>query len=138
MLEVSHTPGPWRAGETWRPAIGHADHGDRDANGNIFWGYAIYGRSEDGAEILPTLAAVHNFPDNIHANAALIASAPELLDALVRLVAIIDAAGLENLTRGVQLGQISWSVKATGRLEYARAIIANATEPTPPPSGGAS
>jgi hypothetical protein len=77
------TKGPWRASETWRPPIGNFPIRDKvNANGDIFWGYAIHGRDERGVEVLPTLAAVHNFPNNIHANARLIAAAPELYEAL--------------------------------------------------------
>lgn len=47
------------------------------------------------------------------------------LDALKSLVEIIDKAGLSNLTNGVQLGQTSWYVKASARLEDARAAIAD-------------
>jgi hypothetical protein len=61
--------------------IGKYD-GDLDANGNVFWGYSISGCDEHGAPILPTLASVHNFPDQVEANARLIAAAPELLEAL--------------------------------------------------------
>jgi len=78
-----YTPGPWRAGESWRPPIGNFEvkAEDKDANGNIFWGYSIFGRNEHGGEVLPTLAAVHNFPDNMKANAHLIAAAPDLYEA---------------------------------------------------------
>ena len=37
----------------------------------------------------------------------------DLYFALKRTWEVIDAAGLLNLTRGVQLGQTSWYVKAT-------------------------
>jgi len=79
-----HTAGPWRIGESWRPPVGNMpqDHPDRDANGNVFWGYHISGSGEHGGHILPTLAAVHNFPDQMEANARLIAAAPDLLEAL--------------------------------------------------------
>lgn len=50
-----------------------------------------------------------------------------LYDALSDLVAIIDAAGLLNLSNGVQLGQTSWYVKASERLEYARLVLREAT-----------
>jgi hypothetical protein len=40
--------------------------------------------------------------------------------ALEGLVKIIDAAGLLNLSNGVQLGQTSWYVKAHDALEAAR------------------
>ena len=47
----------------------------------------------------------------------------ELRDALSRLVSIIDAAGVINLSRGVQLGQTSWYVKATDAMAYAKAVM---------------
>lgn len=76
------TPGPWRASETWRPPIGNFPHGT-NANGNVFWGYSISGSNENGGRILPTLAAVHNFPDKIHGNARFIAAARDLVPALL-------------------------------------------------------
>lgn len=50
----------------------------------------------------------------------------ELLSALSGLVAIVDKARLENLMNGVQLGPVSWFVKASERMDYARAVIAKA------------
>lgn len=44
-------------------------------------------------------------------------------EALRDLVAIIDAAGLHNLSNGVQLGRTSWYVKAGDRMAYARRFI---------------
>jgi hypothetical protein len=61
------------------------------------------------------------------ANAALIVRAVNshaaLVEALGDLVEIIDRAGLLNLSNGVQLGQTSWYVKASDRLEYARTAL---------------
>jgi hypothetical protein len=54
----------------------------------------------------------------------------ELLEALIETWRVIDAAGLQNLTRGVQLGQTSWFVKASDAEALARAAIARAT-PSP-------
>ena len=51
----------------------------------------------------------------------------ELLAVLVGLVEIIEKAGLRNLANGVQLGQVSWLVKATDRVDDACAVIAKAT-----------
>lgn len=50
----------------------------------------------------------------------------ETLEALKSLVEIIDKAGIENLSNGVQLGKTSWYVKASNRMEDARAAIAKA------------
>jgi hypothetical protein len=58
-----------------------------------------------------------------YANATLIAAAPELRHALREAVQIIDAAGLINLSNGVQLGQTSWFVKASDRFDYARDLL---------------
>lgn len=80
-----HTPGPWFATESWHPPLGclaQNHEGDkRNTNGDVFWGYAIHGRDRNGA----SLAAVHNFPTDIHHNAKLIAAAPDLLAALSAL-----------------------------------------------------
>ena len=46
------------------------------------------------------------------------------IEALQDLVEIIDRAGLINLSNGVQLGQTVWFVKASDRLDHARAVIA--------------
>lgn len=55
---------------------------------------------------------------------ALIAQRDELLAALNNLVDIIDKAGLGNLSKGVQLGAMSWYVKASDAVEWAREAIA--------------
>ena len=75
MTETKFTPGPWRISEVWRPHIGLRREGSANPIGDVFYGYSISGSNEGGAHILPTLAAVHNFPDNIEANARLIAAA---------------------------------------------------------------
>ena len=51
----------------------------------------------------------------------------ELLEALTNLVKIIESDGVANLTRGVELGQTVWFVKASDGLEYANAVITKAT-----------
>lgn len=56
---------------------------------------------------------------------------PDLLEALQGLTGIIQKAGLQQLSRGVELGQISWAVKASDRMEAAHAAIARATGDTP-------
>lgn len=53
-----------------------------------------------------------------------IAQRDELLAALNNLVDIIDKAGLGNLSKGVQLGAMSWYVKASDAVEWAREAIA--------------
>lgn len=55
--------------------------------------------------------------------AALIASAPALVEALKELVVVIDAAGLRNLTTGVQLGPTVWYVKANDAMDAAHAAL---------------
>lgn len=85
------TARPWRFSEMRRPPLTNTDYGDRDSNGNIFWGYSISGSDENGAAILPTLGCVHNFPTDIEANAALIAHAPTDLAELCRRLAEADA-----------------------------------------------
>lgn len=52
-----------------------------------------------------------------------VVSKEELAKALKSLVEIIDSAGLSNLSNGVQLGQMSWHVKASERLDWARTLI---------------
>jgi hypothetical protein len=79
------TPGPWRESERWSPPIGHGPH-ETDANGNIFWGCSITGSNEHGGMIYPTLAAVHNFPDNIYANARRIARVPDMEAEILRRI----------------------------------------------------
>lgn len=54
---------------------------------------------------------------------ALAAEVERLGAALTGLVEIIDAAGLFNLSNGVQLGQTSWYVKASDRLDVAHAAL---------------
>lgn len=48
----------------------------------------------------------------------------ELVGALAELWRVIDIAGLSNLAKGVQLGQVSWFVKASDAVEQARATLA--------------
>lgn len=47
----------------------------------------------------------------------------EVVEALERLVAVIKMAGVGNLSRGVQLGQISWSVKCSDAIEWAEKAL---------------
>ena len=50
----------------------------------------------------------------------------ELHATLRGIVEIVDAAGLLNLSNGVQLGQTSWYVKAVDRFDRARAALSKA------------
>ena len=54
----------------------------------------------------------------------------QLLAALKELVAVIEAAGLHNLTNGVQLGPTVWYVKASDAISSARAAITAAEQST--------
>lgn len=60
------------------------------------------------------------------ANARLVAAAPEMLAALRGLRHVIEAAGLHNLTRGVELGPTVWFVKASAALAAATDAIVKA------------
>ncbi len=51
---------------------------------------------------------------------------PDLYGALTHLVKVIEAAGLLNLSNGVQLGPTVWYVKACDAIDYARRAIAKA------------
>ena len=48
----------------------------------------------------------------------------ELEGALEGLISVIEATGLDNLSRGVQLGPTVWYVQATDALEIAKRVIA--------------
>jgi hypothetical protein len=115
-LTTPHTPGPWRI------------IADSDIGLHLIW-------AEDGTSGPGILVARTCFAPASAANAHLVAAAPELLDALSELVWIIDRAGLLNLSNGVQLGPTSWYVKASDRLEAARAVLAKA-HPQNSGSGG--
>jgi len=69
----------------------------------------------------------YDISDVDHPDARLIAAAPDLLEALDGLVSIIQKAGLRQLAGGVELGQVSWAVKATDRMEAAHRAIEKAT-----------
>ena len=46
----------------------------------------------------------------------------ELTGALEQLISVIEAAGLLNLSHGVQLGSTVWYVKASDALNYAKQV----------------
>jgi len=119
------TPGPWHEAQTWRPPIGNGPHNDM-VNGNIFWGYSISGSDENGGHIYPTLAAVHNFPDHVHANARRIARLPDIEAAYLTLAAenatlrASEAAALEALA---EIGVVVAALEGKGSLD--REMIRN-------------
>jgi hypothetical protein len=47
----------------------------------------------------------------------------KLAEALRNLVSVIDAAGLHNLSRGVELGPTVWFVKASAAMDYAKTLV---------------
>jgi hypothetical protein len=61
--------------------------------------------------------------------ASLAAERDELREALAALVDVISAAGLYNLSRGVELGPTVWFVKASDCMDAARKAL-SAKEPT--------
>lgn len=110
-----HTPGPWLAASCPSSIVG--------------WPVVA-----PGGRMICDIALGHKPPNisdgewsahyvEVEANAHLIASAPALAAALERLVFVIDAAGLHNLTNGVQLGQTSWFIKASDAVADARAAL---------------
>lgn len=110
--QVRFTLGPWHVDPEYRTdRAGNMDGADQvcQANGNTV-AFLATGMSDD----------------EHHANAELIAAAPELFVRLADLIDIIDAAGLLRLSNGVQLGQTVWYVKAHDRLESARQAVAKA------------
>jgi hypothetical protein len=115
MTKANHTPGPWIIGSAEGRVLSHWE-------GIGYWEIANATitdfRGDSGARYFAG--------GTQEANARLIAAAPNLLEALEELTEIIDKAGLLNLSNGVQLGPTAWYVKATERMDYARAAIAKA------------
>jgi hypothetical protein len=101
------TPGPWRAADRMVIVVAET-HGYDTCIANT----AIGG---SGAQ-------------QQRANARLVAAAPALFDALQETWRVLRAAGLSNLTRGVQLGQTSWYVKASNAEAMADAALASARD----------
>ena len=109
MAEKKFTPGPWVMEFT----------GPHAATRDGFWEIAPLGPDGEpdwSREIAATA-------DDNKANARLIAAAPEMYEALSECCRIIDAAGLLNLSRGVQLGATSWYVKASDCFNAARELL---------------
>jgi len=124
MADLKHTPGPWHFSEMWRPTIGRRHESDRhNAKGEVFHGYSIAG------SMLPTLAAVHNFPDQREANARLISKAPEMAELVEKLATWADLAERND---GFGDGEIVYASMSTdcevkftlGELKAARALYA--------------
>lgn len=116
---MTHTPGPWKHNEL--PAEPH--RGLEDYLPCAVW-------TPDGKKFIATTigspskqAACERL--EAAANCRLIAAAPELLEALTRLLAEFDAydAAMTNLGRGHE--------DYGGQREAARAAIAKATQSTP-------
>lgn len=76
----------------------------------------------DGGPVAPSQITAEEALRLLHVHHA----GPALLDALEGLVAIIKAAGVYQLSRGVELGSVSWSVKCSDRLAAADSAIAKA------------
>jgi hypothetical protein len=102
---MKHTPGPW--------GIKTTETGTK----------AIFSGSS-GAWVAHTVRYLSSTQE---ANARLISAAPDLLEALKDTWDVLDAAGLHNLSNGVQLGQTVWYVKACDAKRSARAAIDKAT-----------
>ena len=52
----------------------------------------------------------------------------ELTGALEGLISVIEAAGLLNLSKGVQLGSTVWFVKASDALKYAKQVTGQSSD----------
>lgn len=113
-LMSKHTELPWRVSETWSPPVGSLGPNDEVRDGKVFWGYSISGSDKHGAHILPTIGAIHNFPDQIHANAEFIVRAVNnhyaLIEALDDMVKM--AVQRDDLT------EMDW-----GEIDKARAAL---------------
>ena len=53
----------------------------------------------------------------------------DLVSANTRLIDLVDNAGLDNLSHGVQLGQMSWYVKASDALNLNKQILSRIGAP---------
>jgi hypothetical protein len=115
MTKAKHTPGPWASEGTTLYALN--DDGVNRFQACFGQGFLTY--TKTGKDQRTSI-------EEVMANVALSKAAPNLLEALEELTEIIDKAGLLNLSNGVQLGPTVWYVKATERMDYARAAIAKA------------
>lgn len=104
--------GPPEGGETEQVAMEHDGSIARDGVG------VSINRAMDNGSGVATV--------NLQNLLMVVRQRDELLEALTDLIDIIDAAGLINLSNGVQLGQTSWYVKASDRVKWARTKIGEA------------
>lgn len=101
MMVAKFTPGPWHANWTRLNGKAIGFHVADETHGSIRPICEFY----DGTEAMP--------PEEVEANARLIAAAPKLLEALQRLLSEND-----NMTQRINL---------LGAMDQARAAIAKAT-----------
>lgn len=120
------TPGPW----AYRPDV-LDDWGIVRApvteQGRFLGGIICQARDPEALDALTLASHREKKTDPWEANARLIAAAPELLEALEETWRVLRAAGLLNLTNGVQLGQTSWYVKICDAERLSDAAILKAT-----------
>ena len=100
-MSAKFTPGPWHANWTRLNGKAIGFHVADETHGSIRPVCEFY----DGVEVIP--------PEEVEANARLIAAAPKLLEALQRLLSEND-----NMTQRINL---------LGAMDQARAAIAKAT-----------
>lgn len=115
-MSAQHTPGPWTVAHS---TISWWIKAPTDQSGQLVSGSLpadTWHMSKEERQACPAMA-----------NARLISAAPELLDALEETWRVLRAAGLLNLTNGVQLGQTSWYVKICDAERLSDAAIAKAT-----------
>ena len=110
MSEMKHTPGPWTYGD-WITG----KHGD---SGNSGW-VEVWNIEADGSEGLPFIACKHH--DQV-ANARLIAAAPELLEASIKVLEWFEAEDDHSKADFYQRMQMCRDAE-----EMIRAAIAKAT-----------
>lgn len=95
--------------------------------------YSVVAEVEMGTDMQTVVVAsgvtdrVANMIVNDHRNEA-------LREAVVSLLRLIDAAGLHNLSTGVQFGPTVWYVKASDELARVRAALGDDAPEAPPPT----